>query len=96
MHRAHKAARASGGAQDLINAERDNTMARYGLLSPNLGDFEPLVALGTQVKEGTSGDDLLVGTADRDHLFGYDGNDHLVGNGGADYLYGGAGFDSAI
>jgi Ca2+-binding RTX toxin-like protein len=71
-------------------------MARYELLFPGSGDFEPLVAPATQIKEGTSGDDLLVGTADRDHLFGYGGNDHLIGNGGADYLDGGAGIDSAI
>jgi Ca2+-binding RTX toxin-like protein len=70
-------------------------MARYELSFPALGDFEPLVAPGTQIK-GTSGDDILWGTGGQDAIYGYGGHDWLTGNGGPDYLDGGPGIDSAF
>src|SRR5262245_32789798 len=93
MHRAHEAARASGGAQALTQHGKGQSMARYGF--PALGDFEPLAAPGTQIK-GTSGDDILWGTGGQDAIYGYGGHDWLTGNGGPDYLDGGPGFDSVF
>jgi serralysin len=60
----------------------------------NLGDYSIsfLVAPPT-VKNGTSGDDVLVGTEGNDKISGLGGDDDIIGLGGRDTILGGAGDD---
>ena len=49
---------------------------------------------GTNLIEGTLGDDVLVGTPGNDCILGYDGNDVISGGGGNDTIFGGFGDDT--